>query len=104
MACEISDIKKRENTGKNNLEKVCLLILIFVSLNRINQMNIDIMKYSELERKLKLHGCHFVRNGRNHPAWFSPSTGKEFDMSYHRNEEVKKGTLKSILTLSGVKI
>jgi predicted RNA binding protein YcfA (HicA-like mRNA interferase family) len=62
------------------------------------------MKYSELERRLKLIGCYCVKNGKKHPIWFSPLTGNEFDMSHHRSEEVKFGTLKSIAKLSGVKI
>ncbi|MCL2074447.1 MAG: type II toxin-antitoxin system HicA family toxin [Marinilabiliaceae bacterium] len=62
------------------------------------------MKYSELERKLKKFGCFFVKDGKKHPIWYSPITEKEFDMSHHRSEEVKIGTLKSILNTSGVKI
>ena len=62
------------------------------------------MKYSELERKLKKEGCYYVKNGKKHPIWFSPITGKEFDMSHHRSEEIKFGTLKSILNTAGVKL
>jgi predicted RNA binding protein YcfA (HicA-like mRNA interferase family) len=62
------------------------------------------MKYSELERKLKPHGCYLYENGGSHPIWFSPITGNKFSMSYHKNAEVKLGTLKSILRVSGVKL
>ena len=62
------------------------------------------MKYSELEKKLKKAGCYEVRQGGRHPIWFSPITGKEFETSYHKSQEVKFGTLKSIIKDSGVKI
>jgi mRNA interferase HicA len=60
------------------------------------------MKYSEVERKVKKHGCYQVRDGKKHPIWYSPITGKEFQLSNHRSEEVKSGTLKSIIKDSGV--
>ena len=62
------------------------------------------MKYSEVERKLKAEGCYFVRDGKKHPIWFSPITGYEFQLSHHKSEEVKFGTLKSISKTSGVKL
>jgi predicted RNA binding protein YcfA (HicA-like mRNA interferase family) len=62
------------------------------------------MKYSELERKLKASGCHWVEDGGKHPIWFSPVTGNKFPTSYHKSQEVKRGTLKSILHLAGVKL
>ena len=62
------------------------------------------MKYSELERKLKAHGCKWVRDGKKHPVWWRPITGKEFDTSHHKSQEVKFGTLKSISQDSGVKL
>ena len=61
------------------------------------------MKYAELEKKLKLFGCRWYENGSNHPIWISPITGQKFPMSYHKNQEVKTGTLKSIIKLAGVK-
>jgi len=61
------------------------------------------MKYSELERKLKKAGCYYLRDGKKHPWWYSPITKKEFQTSHHKSEEVKKGTLKSILTDAGLK-
>jgi mRNA interferase HicA len=62
------------------------------------------MKYSELEKKLRKGGCYFLRNGKRHPIWESPITGKKFELSHHPSEEVKNGTLKSIIRDSGVKI
>ncbi|WP_373495045.1 type II toxin-antitoxin system HicA family toxin [Aquiflexum sp.] len=61
------------------------------------------MKYSELERKLKKFGCHLVDDGGGHPIWYSPITGKEFQTSHHKSQEVKKGTLNSILKDAGIK-
>ena len=62
------------------------------------------MKYSEVEKKLKKEGCSFYKDSSNHPIWFSPITGKKFVLSYHRSEEVKLGTLKSISKDSVVKL
>lgn len=62
------------------------------------------MKYAELERKLAKAGCKYIRDGKKHPIWYSPITDKEFQTSHHKSEEVKKGTLMSILRDSGVKI
>ncbi|MDR0907182.1 MAG: type II toxin-antitoxin system HicA family toxin [Rikenellaceae bacterium] len=62
------------------------------------------MKYSELERKLADAGCYCVKTKGPHPKWYSPITGKEFDMSHHGKEEVRRGTLKSISRFSGVKL
>ncbi len=62
------------------------------------------MKYSELEKKLKKSGCYDTgKQMGGHPVWFSPITNKRFKMSNHKNQEVKTGTLKSILDDSGVK-
>lgn len=62
------------------------------------------MKYKELEKILKKSGCYPYRNGGNHPIWKSPITGKLFEMSNHGSQEVKRGTLNSILKSSGVKL
>lgn len=61
------------------------------------------MKYSELERKLSKAGCYLVREGKKHPIWKSPITNKEFQLSKHKSEEVKVGTLNSILKEAGIK-
>jgi predicted RNA binding protein YcfA (HicA-like mRNA interferase family) len=63
------------------------------------------MKYSELEKRLKeTTNCRFFRNGSKHPLWINHDTGELFAMSYHGSEEVKMGTLKSIIKKSEVKI
>lgn len=62
------------------------------------------MKYSELEKELKRNGCYHLRNSKNgHPIWFSPKSKKQFRMSNHKSQEVKKGTLNKILTDAGLK-
>ena len=60
------------------------------------------MKYSELERLLKKNGCRPVREGARHTQWFSPITGKTFMVGRHKSEDVKKGTLGSILKDAGI--
>jgi len=63
------------------------------------------MKYSELEKSIRQTTyCRFFRNGSRHPLWINPNTGELFAMSYHKNEEVKPGTLNDIIKKSGVKI
>ncbi len=62
------------------------------------------MKYSELEKKLKKAGCYDTGEQMNgHPVWYSPITDQKFKTSNHKSQEVKKGTLKSILKSAGVK-
>jgi len=61
------------------------------------------MKYSELHKKLREAGCYPLREGANHPIWFSPLTGKTFPTSRHESQEVKQGTLNSILKRAGLK-
>ncbi|MCI2134185.1 MAG: type II toxin-antitoxin system HicA family toxin [Bacteroidales bacterium] len=62
------------------------------------------MKYSEIHRKLRKAGCFIFRNGKRHPVWKSPITGKLFETSYHESEEAKPGTKKDIENKSGVKL
>lgn len=64
------------------------------------------MKYNELERKLRAAGCieHGGNKKRRHPLWHSPITGRDFTTSHHGGEEVKPGTLKSILRDAGIKL
>ncbi|MBO7468910.1 MAG: type II toxin-antitoxin system HicA family toxin [Bacteroidales bacterium] len=60
------------------------------------------MKYSELEKLLKRIGCYDTGKQQNgHPLWYSPITKELFQMSNHHSNEVKIGTLKSILKKSG---
>ena len=62
------------------------------------------MKYSELEKRAKKIGCFDTgRRMNGHPLWYSPKTDKYFKMSNHKSEEVKFGTLQSILKDAGLK-
>ena len=61
------------------------------------------MKYSELEKRVKKAGCFWYRNGSRHPIWYSPKTKKYFQLSHHKSQEVKKGTLNKILKDAGLK-
>lgn len=60
------------------------------------------MKISELLKILKKNGCYFVRHGKNHDIWFSSASNKQFSVPRHK-DEVKTGTLKSIMRDAGVK-
>ncbi len=62
------------------------------------------MKYSELEKKLKKIGCYDTGDQMNgHPVWYSPKTKNKFKMSNHKSQEIKIGTLKSIMKSAGLK-
>ena len=62
------------------------------------------MKYSELHRRLRKYGCYPTGETQHgHPEWHSPITGKKFQTSHHEAQEVKKGTLNSILRDAGIK-
>lgn len=60
------------------------------------------MKYSELEKILRNHGCTPVMEGHKHRLWYSPITGERFPVGHHKTEDVKPGTLKSILKAAGI--
>ena len=60
------------------------------------------MRYSELEKKLRAAGCTVSREGSNHRLWYSPITGEIFPVGRHKEQEVPKGTLKSILRAAGL--
>lgn len=61
------------------------------------------MKYSELHKILKEAGCYVLREGANHPIWYSPITQNTFPTSRHESQEVKTGTLNNILKKAGLK-
>ena len=61
------------------------------------------MKYNELERLVKKAGCYDTGRQQNgHPLWYSPKTGKEFQMSNHGATEVATGTLRKIKRAAGI--
>lgn len=60
------------------------------------------MKYNELHRRLRKTGCYPTGDSRaGHPEWYSPITGRRFTTSNHEAQEVKNGTLRSILRDAG---
>ena len=59
-------------------------------------------KVSEIVKKLKKAGCFLYREGSEHEIWFSPITGKKFQVPRHYNKELPSGTLKSILKSAGL--
>jgi predicted RNA binding protein YcfA (HicA-like mRNA interferase family) len=62
------------------------------------------MKYKELEKAVKKIGCYDTGGQQaGHPLWYSPKTGKTFQMSNHGSEEVAKGTLNQILKMAGLR-
>jgi len=38
----------------------------------------------------------------NHEQWYSPKTGKKFSIGRHSSQDVKSGTLKSIMKDAGL--
>ncbi len=60
------------------------------------------MKYSELKKILKNHGCKIDHDGGRHEIWYSPITDKTFPVGRHKSEDVSKGTLKVILKQAGI--
>ena len=66
-------------------------------------LQIEKMKYSELERLLRRSGCYDTGDSLyGHPKWYSPITGKHFAMSHHHSSEVKTKTLITILKDAGI--
>lgn len=60
------------------------------------------MKTSEFKRMLRAKGCYFVSHGGNHDNWFSPITGKTFQVPRHDSQEIPNGTLKSMKKRAGI--
>ena len=61
------------------------------------------MKYAELKRYLRYKGCRKIYEDSNHERWYSPTSNKKFWVSRHNQEDVKPGTLNSILKQAGLK-
>jgi predicted RNA binding protein YcfA (HicA-like mRNA interferase family) len=60
------------------------------------------VKFSELKKILRGNGCYLCKEGQKHEKWYSPITGKYFRVGRHNTDDVKKGTLNSILTDAGI--
>jgi len=61
------------------------------------------MKFSELKKLLTENGCYKQSEGSRHENWYSPITGKIFQVGRHKSEDVKKGLLNKILKDTGLK-
>lgn len=61
------------------------------------------MKYGELIKLLKRNQMQFRRHGSNHDIWYSPITGKKFEIPRH-SKEIPTGTCNSILKSAGIPI
>ena len=61
------------------------------------------MKYSELKKILREHGCYKIGEGSNHEEWFSPITNQPFYVGRHNSQDVPKGTFNAILKQAGIK-
>ena len=59
------------------------------------------MKYSELIKLLKRNKILFHRHGSNHDIWYSPITGRKFEIPRH-TKEIPTGTCNSILKCAGI--
>lgn len=62
----------------------------------------DALQHNELYKKLSQSGCMIYRHGGSHDIWINPVTGARAAVPRHGTEEVKKGTLRSILKKLGV--
>ena len=61
------------------------------------------MKYTELIKRLRRMGCFDTGEQQaGHPLWYSPLTGKTFQLSNHVSQEVARGTLRKILKDAGL--
>lgn len=61
------------------------------------------MKVSEIVKEIKKIGCRKVAEGTKHELWYSPVTGKRFNVPRHYSKELKKKTEQSIRKQSGLK-
>jgi len=61
------------------------------------------MKYSEVKKQLKKHGCYMTNEGSNHEEWFSPITNVKFPVGRHGSKDVPNGTYNAILKQAGIK-
>ena len=61
------------------------------------------MRCSELKKLLKKGGCYKESEGTRHENWYSPTTGKTFQVGRHDAQDVKSGTLSKILKDAGLK-
>lgn len=78
-----------------------LLITNVLSLH-CKQMFFE-MKTTEFLKKAAKIGCYFVSHGKEHDVWYSPKTDKYFRVGRHGSQEIKGGTLNSMMKDAGLK-
>ncbi len=61
----------------------------------------DMIKTSEVIKKLKQNGCKFSKHRTNHDFWYSPITNTEFPVPRH--PAIKKSTAMKIYKQAGIK-
>ena len=68
------------------------------------KLNLMTMKITELKKILKASGCHFVVEGKNHEWWWSPITGRRFQLPRHSTADVGKTLMGYVREQSGVNV
>jgi predicted RNA binding protein YcfA (HicA-like mRNA interferase family) len=63
----------------------------------------DMVKYSELFRILKKDGWYIVRQKGSHVLMQHRMRKGQLSVPFHAGKEVKKGLLRSILKMAGIK-
>ena len=61
------------------------------------------MKITELKKKLKMAGCYYVSDGKNHEWWWSPITKQRFQIPRHMTADVGDKLMNYVKEQSGVK-
>ena len=60
------------------------------------------LRADEVTRVLQQHGFVFVSQRGSHQKWRHPDTGKQVIVPYHKGKQLPIGTLRSIITGSGI--
>ncbi len=68
-----------------------------LSIRNNDKSVLNIMKVSELKRKLRKAGCLKLREGTRHEIWTNPKTGSRTTVPRHDAQEVNKKTACTIL-------
>lgn len=60
------------------------------------------MKYGELKKLLRKHGCFQDGEYTNHEKWYSPITGRHFPVPRHNSQEAATKTVTKIKKDAGL--
>lgn len=60
------------------------------------------MTWGELKREFRRAGCYKESEGGNHEWWFSPITGKRFQMGRHDSQSISKALEMKLRKQAGV--